>query len=92
MRQFEIVEGTGGYRQHSQIANFDQEFVNFRHVLDRRQTSIRNLSIFGPGGFAAARSFAHWSGEGFSAIAGAKNHGQARFSFVSGCENIAPHS
>ena len=50
------------------------------------------LSIFGSGGFAAAKGFVHWSGEGFSAIAGAENHGQARFSLVFGCENIAPHS
>ena len=73
---------TGGYRQFCQIANFDQEFVNFRLVLDRQQTFIRNLSIFAQGASQQQQALSTGLGKGFQQLLELKTTGFRRFSYV----------
>ena len=83
---------TSGYRRFYQIANFDQEFVDFRLVLDRQQTFSRNLSIFVQGASQQQQALPTSLGKDFQQLLELKTTGFDRFSYVPGCENIVPHS
>ena len=77
---------TGGYRQFCQIANFDQEFVNFRLVLDGPQTFIRILLTFAQGASQQQQALSTSLGKGFQQLLELKASGFHRFSYVLGCE------